>query len=260
MAYLTRYRTGSFRVDLSAADAAEVTLDGATLEELGCWPTSIELAPATATVSTASVPGRHGSVDLTLEDGTGGAYLTNRTLTIGIATDASWGETLADVKPAIGAFMGRVVEVWASPLGGTMEGRCAVGQWDDSRGASACTLTFDVGPMVSGDAVEVELAEGANAVEVSGNRPALAVYTLTATDGATSISVYDGEGHTLEYSPGASITATVTIDCDAQAVYAGSSLVAPTVESDYPVLLPGAATVTLTNCTGALTYVPQTLI
>ena len=260
MAYLERYRTGTYRVDLTAAEGEEVELDGESLSALGCWPTSIALGAATATLSTVEVPGRHGTVDLSLEDGTGGAYLSNRTLTLGIATDASWDETLNEVKPAIGDLMGRSVEVWASPLGGTMTGRCTVGEWEDGWGVSTCELEFDVGPMVSGDAVTVSLASGANTVTIAGNRPALGTLTLAVTRGATYLTVADGNGNILEYNPGVTISATIYVDCDAQEVRAGSSLVAVTLESDYPQFLPGEATITLTNCTGTLEYTPQILI
>ena len=262
MAYLERWRTGRRRVDLVAADGECVELDGASLASMGCWPTSIALGAATATLSVVDVPGRHGTVDLSLEDATGAAYMSNRTLTLGIATDASWDETLHAVKSDIGALNGRSVTVWAEPLDGAMTGRCSVGEWADGRGVSTCELTFDVGPMVSGDAVAVQLSSGENVVAVTGNRPALAAFTLNATSGATHIIVADGEGHALEYNPGAAIgtTATITIDCDAQEVALGSSAVAPTIESDYPVLLPGENVIMLTNCNGSLVYTPQILI
>lgn len=258
--YLERYRTGSQRIDLGRAGGNDISIDGVFLEEMGLWPTSITLGAATATLSTSTAPGRHGVVDLTLEDAAGGAFLSTRTLTIGVATDAGWDETRDYIKPDVGALNGKSVDVWCEPLAGTMTGRCSVGEWTDGWGASTCELAFTVGPLIAGDEVEVELAEGETAFTVGGNRPAWPTLALTPVDGATSISIADGSGHTLEYNPGTVITAAITVDCESQELRAGGSLVAPTIESDYPQLVPGTEVWTLANCTGTLAYQSQTLI
>ena len=107
------------------------------------------------------------------------------------------------------------------------------------------------------------LRNGANRIHVRGNRPAWPTITLTPSNGAKSVRVDDGHGHSIQLNAtGKTLSGSITIsaDPDSRACRINGNLKAPTLESDYFPLLPGLQSLTLTNCSGSLAYEPLTLI
>ena len=245
-------------------DDGRWTLNGVPFGGWPVWLTSdgVEIGEATPSTSIADMPGTPG-VDQTLEDASGAAIPSRRTITLHLVTAGTRRDCIDTIR-RIGDLNGRMITFGDAELDGEWTGRCTVGQAEERprHGAYLIDLTIDAEPYLRGHEETAELAAGGNGIHISGNRPCWPEFTLLPTQGATSISVSDGNGHMLSISPGTTITGTVTIRTDptCRETRTNGNLTPPTLDSDYFPLLPGTNDITLKSCSGRVTYRPNTII
>ena len=248
----------------------DVRLDGTPLEKvmLGVGKDGITVGTSDPSISTESIPGRNGVLDVTLEDETGAAYAGTRTITASLYTAGGEDDIFA-AKSWLGALNGKNTTLSWRGMPGEWRGRLSVGEWSDvvTHGGMLQVSTVEVSmsamPCLYAPTRKATLRNGANRIHVRGNRPAWPTITLTPSNGAKSVRVDDGHGHSIQLNAtGKTLSGSITIsaDPDSRACRINGNLKAPTLESDYFPLLPGLQSLTLTNCSGSLAYEPLTLI
>lgn len=244
------------------------TLNGTPLERMMLSLTSegVTIDNAEPTVSMQDMPGRDGRLDLTLTDPTGAAYMGNRAITLSLYAIGGEDDILA-AKTRLAALAGTIVSLSWRGLPGEYQGRMSLSAWEDKWAgprqiATLVTVSIDAHPHLIGRTRTVALKTGANAIHVKGNRPCWPAWTLTPASGTKTVSIQDAHGHKLAFASTTTIAGRIAIDTapDSRELRVDGNLMAPTLESDYFPLLPGVNTITLTGCTGTLTYRPLTLI
>lgn len=244
------------------------TLNGVPLERmmLSLSSDGVTIDAAKPTLSMQDMPGRDGRLDLTLTDPTGAAYMGDRAITLSLYAIGGEDDILA-AKTRLAALAGTIVSLSWRSLPGEYQGRMSLGAWEDKWAgprqiAATVTMSIDAHPYLIGRSRSIALKTGANTIHVKGNRPCWPTWTLTPASGAKTVSVKDAHGHTLAIAGTTAITGRISIDTspDSRELRVNGNLMTPTLESDYFPLPPGVHTLTLTGCTGILTYRPLTLI
>lgn len=242
-------------------DNGRLLLDGRPLGQYGVWAvdTGIELDQAEAVTSYTEIPGRV-SADLSLEDESGHAILQRRTITVHLVTAGTYDEC-RDSVAQVAALAGKTVTVEDKQWGGHYEGRCSGITTTEKplHGAILIDLAIDADPLLTGPVRTRTLTEGVNRIAPGGNRPAHPTISLTATAGATKISVGDGT-RTWTMTPAIPFKGgeTLILDTSLQHTTLNGQPAAPDLAADWPILLPKQTTVTLTGATGAITWQPRT--
>lgn len=245
-------------------DDGRWTLDGVPLGRWPVWLTSdgVEIGEASPSTTITDMPGTSG-VDQTLEDASGAAILSRRTITLHLVTAGAKQDCIRTLE-RIAGLNGRTITFRDAELDGEWQGRCTVGQVEEKprHGAYLIDLSIDADPYLHGRRRSVKLTEGANRVHVDGNRPCWPEFELQPAQGAASVAVSDGRGHTLRVSAGATITGTVTIGTrpENRETRTNGGLTPPTLDSDYFPLLPGTNDIILESCSGRVTFKPNTII
>lgn len=238
------------------------TLNGVPLERMMLSLTSdgVTIDAAKPTLSMQDMPGRDGRLDLTLTDPSGAAYMGDRAITLSLYAIGGEDDILA-------ALAGTIVSLSWRSLPGEYQGRMSLGAWEDKWAgdhqiATLVQAEIDAHPYLIGRSRSIALKTGANTIHVKGNRPCWPTWTLTPASGAKTVSVKDAHGHTLAIAGTTAITGRISIDTDPdhRELRVNGNLMTPTLESDYFPLPPGVHTLTLTGCTGILTYRPLDLI
>lgn len=246
------------------ADDGRWTLNGIPLGDWPVWLTSdgVEIGEATPSTTITDMPGTSG-IDQTLEDASGAAIPSRRTITLHLVTAGSKQECVKTLE-RVADLNGRTITFLDSELPGEWIGRCTVGQAEEKprHGAYLIDLSIDADPYLHGREQETTLTEGANNINVDGNRPCWPEFELHPNEESTSVTVSDGRGHTLRITTDSTITGTVTISTGPQKreTRTNGNLTPPTLDSDYFPLLPGPNDITLTSCSGNVTFRPNTII
>lgn len=244
------------------------TLNGVPLERmmLSLSSDGVTIDAAEPTLSMQDMPGRDGRLDLTLTDPTGAAYMGDRAITLSLYAIGGEDDILA-AKTRLAALAGTIVTLSWRSLPGEYEGRMSLGAWEDKWAgprqiAATVTMSIDAHPYLIGRSRSIALKTGANTIHVKGNRPCWPTWTLTPAANAKTVGMQDAHGHKLTFASTTTITGRISIDTDPdhRELRVNGNLMTPTLESDYFPLPPGVNTVTLTGCTGTLTYRPLTLI
>lgn len=260
MALNTR-RMGMPRID-------GLTLDGIPVEQrmLALSGAGVTIDKTSPTLSTETIPGRMGVLDVTLEDETGGAYMGMRDITLGLYA-AGGEDDILQAKTWLGSLDGKTTSLRWRGLPGEYRGRLTVGAWQDVWTADRQSHALvEVGmtamPCLYGPTRHAPLTAGINTVGIRGNRPAWPTWTLTPAQGAKSLSIRDAHGHTFTLNAAQTLSGQITVTTDPanRATRINGNLTTPTIDSDYFPLPPGANTLTLTGCSGRMAYEPLTLI
>lgn len=227
------------------AQARALAIDGVPLLDVSCWLEDARLGEAAPATSYGDVPGRPGGADLTLSGPDGAAVPGRRPCEFDIATDAP-ARDRAHVKFAVGAWAGREVSALYAPMGCELRGRLAVGAWEDGPLLSRCTLALDAEPLAIGP--ERSSSSGRVLVRGAWAEPTVEIVVESArqaidlvVDGLRAMRVPSASG---SWPPGA----RVVIDAAARTVLVNGNLACPTLDSDWPVLAPGAHTVSCAGC------------
>lgn len=241
-----------------------ITINGETLDAYGIVPTTgvLSIGAPDYETSYVSIPGRAGSVDLSLTDPFGGALPGRRKIglaVVGVGTEVD-GE---EARLRLGAIAGREVTLRYRYQPGAWRGRLTLDDWDSRMLGSlwvdtATTITLEAEPYMVGDVRSQALTTGANLVRVGGNRPAWPVLTLTPVDGVRTVTVSDGHGHSVEVMADRALATsdTITVDMGTRAAHINGNLSRVDLASDYWPLLPTVDHVTCTNCAGRAEWHP----
>mgnify|MGYP003374497516 FL=1 len=223
-------------------DAGEaLCIDGAPLSSAGCWLSSAEIGEAAPALAISEVPGRPGGIDRTLELADGSAVPGRRACSFTIATSHPTRAMLW-----LGRLAGRVVEVFYETLGFSLRGRLSVGQWDLG-GISTVALALDAEPYGLG----IEQASGGRRVFIEGSAPVEPVFEVRVETARPRVELkVDGRGvmRVASAAGGWKPGAVIAIDSAGRTVRAGGNLVAPTLDSDWPVLDPGQHEIACEGC------------
>lgn len=238
----------------------------------------ISIGEAKASTAFINVPGMDGSIDLTLRNATGSAYLDRRTVTLSLATVGTKAEVAA-ARAAIGAYNGKDVYVYDKRFGGDWHGMLTLGPWSDHveswNGQLSATVTATVTaepalllPEVSVTFSPTTQADSMFPVSISGNRPAWPVFTLTPnrSSNVIGVKVFDNNDGLLgvaRYAQpvGAVISGTATVDCGLSVITIGGEMMPTSIMEDFPVLVPGTVKVNPIGCSGVtMTYRPRLML
>lgn len=225
-----------------------LALDGEPLAAFGCWLCSYALGEAKPVTSIGEMPGRAGGIDQTLEGPCGEALPERRECEFVIATH---GTDPMRAMTRLGRLAGKTVEVFVRELNVSLRGRLSVGAWDVA-GISTCTLALDAEPYALG---EVKTSTGP--VVVEGSAWAEPVFGITVKAARPNVDLMlDGLRAMRVPSASGSFAAgtRVTVDSAAHAVRVNDTLACPTLDSEWPVLAPGAHTVSCEGCDLAATW------
>lgn len=234
------------------AQARALAIDGVPLCDVMCWLEDARLGGATPATALGEVPGRPGGIDLTLSGATGAATPGRRTCEFDIATDAA-ARDRAHVKFAVGAWAGREVSALYGPMGCELRGRLSVGAWEDAPAISRCTLSLDAEPFALGP----ERSSSAGRLLVGGEVWVEPMYELAVRSARPNVDLIV-DGLRVLRVPSASgswpVGALVSIDCAACSVKVNGQLACPTLDSDWPILTPGAHRVSCDGCDVTVTW------
>ena len=231
--------------------AAALAIDGTALAAFGCWLVDARIGDAPPSTAYGDMPGRAGGIDQTL-DGPGGAAVPGRRLCeFDIATDCDAADR-AWARFALGAYIGKTVEVLYAPLQACLRGRLSAGAWSDSNGISTCTLALDAEPYALG-----ESKTAASTANVEGSAWAEPVFDIAVKSARPNVDiVLDGVRAMRVPSASGSfaVGARITVDSSAHTIKVNGNLACPTLDSEWPVLTPGAHTVSCEGCDLAVTW------
>jgi hypothetical protein len=221
------------------------------------------IAASDSAISLVTIPGSAGAVDQSLTDDQGNAYPGMRDITMTLIAN-SREDDLISAKMRLGALNGSQATIQWRGLPGQYRGRLKTGTWADKRYAiapreSSIQVVLTAQPYLYGSRRSVPLVSGAQWVRVAGNRESWPVLSVSPSGGVSSVSVSCGSRH-LTYAPGAMVTGLVVFDCAHRVARANGNVVPVTLDSDWFPLVPKATQLTLTNCSGSLSYEPQTMI
>ena len=232
-----------------------LAIDGKTLGEYGLHLADLRIGAAEPAYSLQALPGRAGSLDLTLEGPGGAAMPASRKLEADVRAIGGQVE-VAEAKLAIAAVSGRRVELAYAPMRHAMRGRVSVGEWKDSAGWSECTLEATVDPYLYGRGRTAALATGSNGLRPSGTAPSWPVLALRPGAVNAVRATLDSGDYVEVQAAGAGFgTAIVSIDMGTGLVAVNGTVSGPTLASDFWCLLPGAVhDIRLSTGTGTMTY------
>lgn len=260
---------------MTMPDTSGTRINGVTLTAMNLMQNgSISVGAPPSVDSMVYIPGNNGSFDATLRNVDGQAYFDRRQVTLPIAAAGTMAD-VASAKAAIGAYVGKQVNLYDARNAGTWRGPLSISAWTDVQEdwnmlfASTATLTVNAEPGMILPQRTVALTNGENDnIMVLGNMMAWPTFTLTPTGSSNSISVsVDMEFGTMEptgivgYMQTSSITGTVVLDCYRGLMTNGNIRLPVSLTSFFPYLLPGYMKVTLGGCSsGVMTYEPRVML
>ena len=227
--------------------ARPLAIDGEPLESYGCWLCSYTLGEAAPALALSDMPGRAGGVDQTLDGPTGTAVPGRRKCEFVVATDGR----PTDAMTALGRVAGKAVEVCIPDLGLCLAGRLSLGAWSVGK-VSPCTLTLDAEPYALG-----ESKTAASTANVEGSAWAEPVFDIEVKSARPNVDIVL-DGVRVMRVPSASgsfaVGTRMVIDTAAHTVKVNGNLACPTLDSEWPVLRPGAHTVSCEGCDALVTW------
>lgn len=222
-----------------------LSIDGAPLAAFDCWLADARLGDAPPATAHGDMPGRAGGIDQTLTGPTGAALPGRRECEFDIATDCD-ARRRAWVRFALGAYIGKTVEALYAPLQACLRGRLSAGAWSDSSGVSTCTLTLDAEPFALG-----EVKTATSTLVIEGSAWAEPVFAITVKSPRANVDlVLDGLRVMRVPSASGQFAAgtRIAIDSAAHSAKVNGRLACPTLDSDWPVLTPGAHAIACEGC------------
>lgn len=246
-------------------------LDGSPLSAWGCFlgAGGVTVGEATPRLIRTTVPGRDGVIDQTLRDRQGRAYDDKgRTIEVDVVLTAGEQDQQAMREALAGLHGMRTSMWWRRMWAGEYRGTLRVGEWDDvfTPGmrylCSSTTLTLECDDSAQHASTErVSLSTGTNLVTVKGNRPVPPTLTLTPPNTVTQIVVDDGANRltlrpTVPFTGGQSIV----INSGRGVTLVNGNPLAPTLDSDYPLLTPPMTRIGVIGASGRLDYEPLHVI
>ncbi|NMM93863.1 phage distal tail protein [Bifidobacterium oedipodis] len=246
-------------------------INGLPLSHWGLWlgVDGVQVGELSMGTSFTELPGVPGLVDGSLVDGMNNAIPTQRrTLTINVGM---WGDEAEAVesKTRFALLNGSTVEVQWRNWPGVFIGRITSINWTDEwkQGVfvrSLGVVTVSCRPYVYGTPRSFETSTAVHTVLVEGNRPTGPTVTCVPPAGTKRyyLTVNEGSANQAQLVFNADFNGswTLTVDCDQHYATYGTQPVFPSVDSDYPMLIPGSNTVQDSAGVSLWTYTPRWLL
>lgn len=247
-------------------DDSGLTLNGRPLSDWHLWLLSdgVSLAAPEQVTSLAETPGAQGAADMTLRDEAGYPYYRRRDLTMSWCTTGDEPEYW-ETRARLAMLDGTEVTVGWPCWPGVARGLLTVGDWTTTLahgGAfekAVCEPVFSCDPCLYGPRMYFEAGTAAVVAYVEGNRPSHPTISIVPPEGTRRIYLTVNDRQ-LVYNLDADGRTTLTVDCAARSSVYGAAPIWPSVDSDYPVLLPGANRASVSAGVMRIEYVPMIMV
>lgn len=244
-------RVGDYR-----RNGASLIIDGEAIGDNGVLLKEVVIGAAEVRMSVEEVDGVAGGVDLTLEGPDGRAVPGRRPCEFDLVLDGSVTDRM-QARAWLMGHNGKRCEVAYSPFGGLLlRGRVSFEDPDDMLMHSEVTMLLDADPYLSGKSRTVSLGASTR-FKVGGNAYSWPVIRISPASGSKSVRVTVDGGRFIEVKSSSTFgSVEIVIDCrpGSRCCRVNGNLIAPTIESDYPALVNGWRTVSLTGGTGKIEF------
>lgn len=237
-----------------------VRINGMPISELGFMlgENGIKLAQPELKTSSVTVPGLSGALDTTLEDETMRAYLNPIEISVNLVAAGDADEVSA-VRANLVRLQGRRGTLSCYLTDGEWRGRWRISELEEyGKGSRALevTLTLSAQPWTYDRTKTVQLKNGVNKLNILGNVPCFAKFSLNVD--ANSVKITNQNGLFLEFNTGSHMNGTLEIDTmsEARKCRINNNLLLPSIDSTFFTLRPGLNTLTCDECSGTLMYSP----
>lgn len=235
-------------------DDSGMTINGRPLSDWHAWLTldGVSFDAPEPSTEWQDVPGAYGGVDVAFRDATGHIPTGRRNLSFTIAVVGDEPECW-QARGGIMRLHGTDVSVAMPAWPGAAHGLLSVGQWTVHRNClgafcgMTATLTVDAEPLLHGDVHAFDTGVGGVEVWVEGDRATGPVITATPPDGTRNLHITINDSRLL-FNHDFDGMETLVVDCSGHKPVSGigDSYLLPTVDSDYPLLVPGRNTASIT--------------
>lgn len=246
--------------------AQDIRINGKSLQQYGVDPTDgiVRVGEATPRASSVDVPGRAGSLDLSLEDDQGRVYEDNRTIEFDVVVTGDGLEAI-ESKRSIAALNGMTVTLEWGNLPGHWVGRCKVGAWKDTFivkkfAKAVATITLDAHPYLIGRSEYFTIDTDGRKFWVRGDRPSPPIITTVPPSGTKRLYVTVNQRQLVYNLTGADGVRKLVADCDSKLSTWAGNPVFPSIDSDYPILVPGFNTATITAGSAQVVYTQRIMV
>ena len=244
------WENGEYWVRINGMPISEL---GLSLEERG-----VKVAQPELKTSSVTVPGLSGALDTTLEDKTMRAYLNPIEISVSLFSVGEPDE-ISTVRANLTRLQGRRGTLSCYLTDGEWRGRWRISELEyigKSRHSIVATLILTAQPWTYGRTKTVQLKNGVNKLNILGNVPCFAKFSLNVD--ANSAKITNQNGLFLEFNIGAHMNGTIEIDTmpEARKCRINNNLLLPSIDSTFFTLRPGFNTLTCDECSGTLTYSP----
>lgn len=246
-------------------------LDGRPLSAWGCFlgAGGVTVGEATPRLTRTTVPGRDGVIDQTQRDRQGRAYDDKgRTIEVDVVLTAGE-QDQQSMREALAGLHGMRTSMWWRRMwAGEYRGTLRVGAWTDRflpgmrYLCSSTTLTLECDDCAQHAPMQqVALSSGANPITVRGTRTVAPTLTLTPSAFVTQVVVTDRVNQ-LTLRPAVPFAGgqSIVIDSGRGVTLVNGNPLAPTLDSDYPLLTPPLTYIGVSGARGRLEYEPLHVI
>lgn len=258
---------GVFRRHLHRLNDYGLRLDGRPLSD---WGLMLVTPPALDQVewrtSRVELPGRAGSVDMSLLDETGRPMPSDRECTFTVATFGDPYECM-ETRRELMRMDGTDVTLSWREWPGVGHGTLTVGRWDERRdriGRLAWTsveLSIRLDPYLTDEPQAFQTTVSGTDVLVDTDAPVNPTIVTTPPSGTVRLYITIGDGQLVyDFDPSASGTRTLLVDCGRGSALWGGEPIMPSLDSDYPILVPGVNHAEITAGSMRVDYTPLRLI
>lgn len=247
------WENGEYWVRINGTPISEL---GLSLEERG-----VKVAQPELKTSSVTVPGLSGALDTTLEDETMRAYMNPIEISVSLFSVGEPDEISA-VRANLARLQGRRGTLSCYLTDGEWRGRWRISELEypgKSRRAIVATLILTAHPWTYGRAKTVQLKSRETQINVTGNIPCWARFEMSVDTDVLRIT--HNSGAFLEFDIGVHLNGTLIASTtpERREYTINGNHILPTVDSTCFALRPGINTITCDDCSGVLTFCPQTI-
>lgn len=260
---------------LVPSDKGRIRINGKRLSDYGLFlhKDGIVFGDSKPRTSYTTIPGRDGSIDVSLRDHAGHLYEDARQITVTVGTTGLESDYI-QTKMDCGTFHGSRIEITDDQYPGHWEGIATMGTWEEERNnfgrfvQAKCKITVEAYPFLIGEPKTVDVSEAAEHY-IEGNRLVWPSFDLTTLE-AESVVISNtttkehltlpAETQSGKWSAGEKLT----VDMREGVVTVGADpYYAVDITSDWWRLQPqqdGGTLknrIELTGATGTMTYTPE---
>ena len=240
-----------------------VRINGTPISELGFMlgENGIKTAQPELKTSSVTVPGLSGALDTTLEDETLRAYLNPIEISVSLVAVGEPDEISA-VRANLARLQGRRGTLSCYLTDGEWRGRWRVSEVEEygkSRRSIVATLILATQPWTYGRKRTAQLKSRETQINVTGNIPCWPRFEMSVDTDVLRIT--HNSGAFLEFDIGVHLNGTLIASTtpERREYTINGNHILPTVDSTCFALRPGINTITCDDCSGVLTFCPQTI-